>query len=252
MLARFKLRILVSIVFLCWCYPSIPSAADPLIIDEETLSFNTLYTTTVYRFRAFPVTNIVTSDLKSGLAISADVLKESFEALALNQSATLYDIRSHPWESASPYTPVFITASHEEKSTLAVPKLSVPSSGRYDARFIVAAFGTELVDTTAVQQQGLPLSKLSNIKLNPKVAMDFLTVYSGSNSSKNYEAAKIPATFNRFDEALAQQSELYAVAKIPLGEVKWENHSVSTQVDTILKYQMNGATNTTSDLLYLP
>jgi hypothetical protein len=210
--------------FLACIYVSGLSATDSFIIDDENLIFEPLYTTAVYGFRAFPTSKIVMHDWKSGLSIRADVLARSLEAVIPGEEVTLQDLHATPRlvDPVHSYTPVFISADYEEQTTLAAPKLSVPSSGRYDSRLIVSAFGTELVSREPNQFMATPVERLEFIELNPDVAMDLLTVYGGLNSLINYESARIPTTLNQFDNTMAQYSGLYAVAKIPIGNVRME------------------------------
>jgi hypothetical protein len=221
MLPYLKHPAAVAVVLICsfFCPPNL-AAADPLVIDDENFTFKTLYSTRIYGFRAFPISKIISRDPKHGFAIKADVLSDSLRAVAPGQSFTLRDLHEATPTSSimATYTPVSLSANPEERETLAIQKVNAPSSGEYDAGFIVSAFGTELVDQESLQPP-LTVDDLEYISLDPSVAMDVLTVYGGLNSLQSYENSRIPVQFNQFDNALSQHPELYAVAKIPIGDV---------------------------------
>ena len=204
-----------------YCSPS-PLAADSLVIDDENLSFDPLYSATVYGFRAFPISKIVNRDGKSGFGINASVLSRSLDAIAPGEPMTLQelDLRSLSSSGVLSYAPVLISSDYEERTTMALQKLSAPASGEYDAGFIVSALSTELIDREFIQRNPGAISDIDFIEFDSDVAMDFLTVYAGLNSLANYEAARVPVTFDQFDNALQQHSELYAVAKLPIGDVE--------------------------------
>ena len=181
MLPYLKHSAAVTVVLIC-CLSGRANllAADPFIIDDERLAFEPLYSAKVYGFRAFPISKIVSRDPKHGFAIKAQVLSESLKAVAPGQSFTLRDLQTvMPTSSTmTPYTPASMSANYEEQKTLAIQKLNAPSSGKYDAAFIVSAFGTELVDQDSLQPP-LIVDDMEYIYLDQGVAMDILTVYGG-------------------------------------------------------------------------
>jgi hypothetical protein len=126
-----SIAVSVTVIHCCWHSHSL-FAAEPFIIDDENVTFETLYSTTVYGFRAFPIRNIVRADWQAGLAIKADVLKASLEQIMPGQSVTLHDLEINPplvSTITQDYTPVFISADYEEQADLAVEKWSAHQPG---------------------------------------------------------------------------------------------------------------------------